>query len=58
MTLKKITNVSWEIEDFDTIKLSKYMRCLFQAALGNDDKIAEELINQVCMLAADAVEVC
>ncbi|KAA8565380.1 hypothetical protein EYC84_011087 [Monilinia fructicola] len=56
MMLKKITNVSWEIEDFDTIKLSKYMRCLFQAALGNDDKIAEELINQVCMLAADAVE--
>ncbi|RAL61514.1 hypothetical protein DID88_009553 [Monilinia fructigena] len=56
MTLKKITNVTWEMEGFDTIKLSKYMRCLFQAAMGNDDKIAEELIDQICMLAADAAE--
>ncbi|KAI9644262.1 Transcription factor [Ciborinia camelliae] len=56
MTLKKITNRTWEMEEFDTIKLSKYMRCLFQAAMGNDDKIAEELIGQVCMLAADAAE--
>ncbi|KAB8288201.1 hypothetical protein EYC80_010206 [Monilinia laxa] len=56
MTLKKITNVTWEMEEFDTIKLSKYMRCLLQAAMGNDDKIAEELIDQVCILAADAAE--
>ncbi|TGO66305.1 hypothetical protein BOTNAR_0064g00120 [Botryotinia narcissicola] len=57
MTLKKITNKTWEMEEFDTIKLSKYMRCLFQAAIGLDDKIAEGLIDQVCMLAADAAEV-
>ncbi|TGO41094.1 hypothetical protein BHYA_0027g00390 [Botrytis hyacinthi] len=57
MTLKKITNKAWEMEEFDTIKLSKYMRCLFQAAMGSDDKIAEGLIDQVCMLAADAAEV-
>ncbi|KAF7947325.1 uncharacterized protein EAE97_004574 [Botrytis byssoidea] len=56
MTLKKITNKTWEMEEFDTIKLSKYMRCLFQAAMGSDDKIAEGLIDQVCMLAADAAE--
>ncbi|KAK6602521.1 hypothetical protein H4I95_06458 [Botrytis cinerea] len=56
MTLKKITNKTWEMEEFDTVKLSKYMRCLFQAAMGSDDKIAEELIDQVCMLAADASE--
>ncbi|TGO23157.1 hypothetical protein BPAE_0142g00190 [Botrytis paeoniae] len=56
LTLKKITNKTWEMEEFDTIKLSKYMRCLFQAAMGSDDKIAEELIDQVCMLAADAAE--
>ncbi|KAF7883240.1 uncharacterized protein EAF02_005160 [Botrytis sinoallii] len=56
MTLKKITNKTWEMEEFDTIKLSKYMRCLFQAAMGSDDKIAEELIDQVCILAADAAE--
>ncbi|TGO20156.1 hypothetical protein BTUL_0001g01680 [Botrytis tulipae] len=56
MTLKKITNKTWEMEEFDTIKLSKYMRCLFQAAMGSDDNIAEQLIDQVCMLAADAAE--
>ncbi|APA16318.1 hypothetical protein SS1G_14347 [Sclerotinia sclerotiorum 1980 UF-70] len=56
ITLKKITNKTWEIEEFDTVKLSKYMRCLFQAAMGNDDKIAGELLDQVCMLAADAAE--
>ncbi|KAF7916982.1 uncharacterized protein EAE98_010413 [Botrytis deweyae] len=56
MTLKKITNKTWEMEEFDTIKLSKYMRCLFQAAMGSEDKIAEELIDQVCILAADAAE--
>ncbi|KAF7952888.1 hypothetical protein EAE96_006111 [Botrytis aclada] len=56
MTLKKITNKTWEMGEFDTVKLSKYMRCLFQAAMGSDDKIAEELLDQVCMLAADAAE--
>ncbi|ESZ92874.1 hypothetical protein SBOR_6737 [Sclerotinia borealis F-4128] len=56
MTLKKIVNRTWEMEEFDMIKLSKYMRCLFQAALGNDDMIAEELVDQVCILAADAAE--
>lgn len=42
------------MQDLDTAKLSIYMRCLFQAALGFDDRIAVELLDRVCGIAQEA----
>lgn len=50
-TLKIIINKAWNIEKFDTPRLAKYMRCLFQYALPHDAAIAEELLDQVHQLA-------
>jgi hypothetical protein len=56
--MKKIVNATWELEAFDSVKLSKYLRCLFQVAIVNNHVIAEELLDQVNVLARNAAEVC
>jgi len=55
-TLKTIVNIAWGLENFNTIKLSRYMRCLFQYALPQGDSIAESLLDQVQNLALEAQE--
>ncbi|PQE09145.1 hypothetical protein CJF32_00010362 [Rutstroemia sp. NJR-2017a WRK4] len=55
-TMKKIVNATWELEAFDSAKLSKYLRCLFQVAIVSNEVIAEELLDQVNVLARDAAE--
>ncbi|PQE27929.1 hypothetical protein CJF30_00009126 [Rutstroemia sp. NJR-2017a BBW] len=55
-TMKKIVNATWELEAFDSAKLSKYLRCLFHVAIVSNDVIAEELLDQVNVLARDAAE--
>lgn len=57
-TLKKIVNAAWGLENFDITKLSRYMRCLFQYALPQDDTIADQLLDQIHGIAQTAMEVC
>lgn len=57
-TLKKIVNAAWGLENFDIVKLSRYMRCLFQYALPQNDTIADQLLDQIHGIAQSAMEVC
>lgn len=56
-TLKKIINEAWGLESLDSIKLAKYMRCLFQIAISDNPAIAEQLLDQVHNHAEEAAEV-
>jgi hypothetical protein len=56
-TLKRIVNAAWKVENFDIIKLSRYMRCVFQYALPEGGQIAEGLLNQAYELAQEASQV-
>ncbi|KAE8452848.1 hypothetical protein EG329_013120 [Mollisiaceae sp. DMI_Dod_QoI] len=55
-TLKKIINEAWGLESLDTTKLAKYMRCLFQIAISNNQVIAEQLLDQIHNHAEEAAE--
>lgn len=55
--LKKIINEAWSLESFDSAKLAKYMRCLFQVALSDSPNIAEQLLDQVHSIAEEASRV-
>ena len=52
--LGKIVSEAWKIENLNTSKLAKYMRCLFQIAIAENTEIAEELLDQVCRYAEEA----
>jgi hypothetical protein len=56
-TLKKIVNEAWGLDSLDSIKLARYMRCLFQVALSDSPDTAEQLLGQICSLAQEAAEV-
>ena len=56
-TMKKIVNQAWELETLDIVKLTKYMRCLFQISLSGSPEVAEQLLEQAHALAEDAAEV-
>lgn len=56
-TLKRIVNAAWEVENFDIMKLSRYMRCVFQYALPEGGQIAEGLLDQAYELAQEATQV-
>jgi hypothetical protein len=55
--LKRIVNEAWELENFDILKLSRYMRCLFQYTLPHGDSVGEELLDQIYKLAQETAEV-
>ena len=57
-TLKSIVNEVWGIDTFDMIRLSRYLRVLFQLSVSENDPVAEELLDQVAGLAHEAEEVC
>jgi hypothetical protein len=57
LNLKRIVNAAWELEDLDTAKLSRYMRCLFQYALPHGNNVTENLLDQIYKLAQEASEV-
>jgi hypothetical protein len=57
LNLKRIVNAAWKLEDFDTAKLSRYMRCLFQYALPHGNNVTEDLLDQIYKLAQEASEV-
>ncbi|KAH8687536.1 meiosis protein SPO22/ZIP4 like-domain-containing protein [Tricladium varicosporioides] len=55
-TLKKIVNEAWSLEEMDSIKLAKYMRCLFHVAISDNADVAERLLDQIYGHAKEASE--
>ncbi|KAK0652121.1 meiosis protein SPO22/ZIP4 like-domain-containing protein [Cercophora newfieldiana] len=55
-TMRKIINEIWVLESFDAQKLAKYTRCLFQATLPLDDKLAMRLLDEACSKARELRE--
>ncbi|KAK4204676.1 meiosis protein SPO22/ZIP4 like-domain-containing protein, partial [Triangularia verruculosa] len=47
-TMRKLVNEIWVLEAFDAVKLAKYTRCLFQATLPVDDRLAMNLLEEAC----------
>lgn len=56
--MKKIINVAWSLQEIDIVSLSKYMRCIFQIALADDEQVAADLLLQVITHAEHAAQVC
>ncbi|KAM0261936.1 hypothetical protein ACHAQJ_001939 [Trichoderma viride] len=56
-TMRLIINEIFELGKFDYEKLTKYIRCMFQAILGSDDISALQLIDQALQIAHEAKEV-
>jgi hypothetical protein len=56
-TMKTIINSVWSLDMMDTKKLARYMRCLFQVALSGNGEVADQLLDQVLNIAADAEDV-
>lgn len=57
-TMGLIINEIFELEQFDSEKLAKYIRCLFQATLPLDDSMAIQLIDQAIDIAQEGQQVC
>ncbi len=55
--MSTIINILWELEEVDTAKLTKYIRCLFQVILPEDNRRAFQLIEEACNLARQASQV-
>jgi hypothetical protein len=55
--MRLIINEIFELEKFDYEKLTKYIRCMFQATLGADDTSALQLVDQALQIAFEAKEV-
>ncbi|KAI9820657.1 MAG: hypothetical protein M1827_005026 [Pycnora praestabilis] len=46
LTLQKIINTAWQSEGNDIVKLSRWIRCLFQIAMPSESSIAQHLLGQ------------
>ncbi|KAL9123274.1 MAG: hypothetical protein Q9187_000182 [Circinaria calcarea] len=55
--LEEIVNASWQLEGADMIKLSRWIRCLFQLTLPSKLDFTEHLLDQVQTLAGDIKKV-
>lgn len=55
--MKKIINEAWSLDELDSVRLAKYMRCLFQIALSDDIEAAEQLLDQIQDHTEQAAEV-
>ncbi|KAL2071470.1 hypothetical protein VTL71DRAFT_12705 [Oculimacula yallundae] len=55
-TIKKIINQMWGMEQLDTAKLAKYVRCLIHITISDSTEIAAELLDQACEYAREASE--
>ncbi|KAI5458131.1 meiosis protein SPO22/ZIP4 like-domain-containing protein [Mariannaea sp. PMI_226] len=52
-TMRLIINEIFELEDFDILRLAKYLRCLFQATLPLDDEVALQVVEQTLQIARE-----
>ncbi|KAF2114687.1 meiosis protein SPO22/ZIP4 like-domain-containing protein [Lophiotrema nucula] len=50
--LQKIINITWQHSNNDIVKLSRWIRCLFQLALSFDESISLKCIDQASLIAA------
>ena len=55
--MQQIINMTWQLSDGGTEKLSRWIRCLFSLALSDID-IAMQLLDQALTIAEDARKVC
>ncbi|KAL1892941.1 sporulation-specific protein 22 [Ceratocystis pirilliformis] len=51
--LQLIINEIWKLEQFDSAKLAKYMRCLFQVVLPYSEDLALQTLNNVLTIAKE-----
>lgn len=56
-TLHLIVNEIFALEQFDSDKLAKYIRCIFQAILPLDDALAMQLLDQALQIAREGKQV-
>ena len=52
-TLRMIINGIYALEKFDSLKLAKYVRCIFQAILPLDDTLAMQLLDEAIQIACE-----
>lgn len=50
--LQKIVNMTWRQTGNDIVKLSRWLRCLFQLALTYDENISLKCVDQAAQIAA------
>jgi hypothetical protein len=50
--LQKIINLAWRQSDNDLVKLSRWIRCLFQLSLAFDESISLKCLDQASQIAA------
>lgn len=55
--MRLIINEIFDIENFDSAKLAKYIRCMFQAVLPLDDGLALQLLGQALQIAREGRQV-
>lgn len=55
--MRLIINEIFELENFDSEKLAKYIRCVFQATISLDDAMAMEFLNQAIEVATESQHV-
>ncbi|PHH69992.1 hypothetical protein CDD82_7396 [Ophiocordyceps australis] len=56
-SMRLIINDMFELADFDSSRLAKYLRCVFQAMLPLDDALALDVFDQAVQLAREGQEV-
>lgn len=56
-TLRLIINEIFELENFDSQRLAKYLRCMFQAILPLDDGLTLEVVDQALQIAREGGQV-
>ena len=55
--MKLIVNQIFAVEQFDSNKLAKYIRCIFQATLPWGDNTALQLVDQAMQVAKEGSQV-
>ncbi|KAK0108478.1 hypothetical protein ONS95_003281 [Cadophora gregata] len=55
-TIKRIINEMWGMDQFDIVKLAKYLRCLVQITISDNMDIAVELLDQAHRFAEESEE--
>jgi hypothetical protein len=56
-TMGLIINEIFELEQFDSEKLAKYLRCVFQVTLPLEDSMALQLLDQAIEVAREGAQV-
>ena len=56
-TIKSIINEIYTLDSFNNTKLAKYIRCVFQALLPQDDSLAMQMLDHAAQVASESAEV-